>query len=72
MNTGDQIYWQIVTTVMQINSLIAWMDDNHENLEVSTILFLGYTIRKLHLYVTTVGGIVFEPDRYQVRPRLIF
>ena len=72
MNTGDQVYWQIVTTILQINALIQWMDDNHENLEVSTILFLGYTIRKLHLYAVTVGGIVREPTYYQVRPRLIF
>ena len=72
MSTNDEIYWQIVTTVMQINSLIAWMDENHDKVEMSTMLFLGYTIRKLHLYVVTVGGIVWEPDRYQVRPRLIF
>jgi len=72
MNTRDEIYWQIMTTTMQINSLIAWVDANRENLEVSTVVFMAYTIRKLHLYIMTVGGIVWEPDRYQVRPRLLF
>ena len=72
MTTNDEIYWQIVTTTMQINSLVNWVDANRENLEVSTVVFMAYTIRKLHLYIMTVGGIVWEPHRYQLRPRLLF
>jgi len=78
MTTRDEIYWRtywrIATAVMQINSLIDWMNAQlaGPGLHLKTILFLGYTIQKLQLYMTTVAGIVLEPDHYQVRPRLLF
>ena len=72
MTPNDEIYWQIVTTIMQIDGLVRWMDAHHESLSPPTVIFLGYTIRKLHLYVTTLGGIVWDPTNYQVQPRLIF
>jgi hypothetical protein len=72
MNPVEAARWQVTTTLMQINALINWATVNRENLPLPTILFICYTIQKLHLYILTTNDIISAPTVYQLCPRLIF